>query len=1191
MIKKSTKSSKYMSKKNSNTFCVFDGNEAAAYVAYRTNEICIIYPITPATSMGELPDQWAAAGIKNIWQTIPQITTMQSEGGAAGAIHGAVQTGALTTTFTSSQGLLLMIPNMYRIAGELIPVVFHVASRAVACHGMSIYGDHSDIYATRATGFAMLCSANVQEAHDMALITQVATLQTRIPFLHFFDGFRTSHEVAKIVLLIDEQIRAMIPDELILTNRDRRLTPNYPTARGVVSDSDTYFQGREVVNTFYQRTPDVLLQILQRFKELTGREYKLIEYYGDVAAERVIVIMGSAAETVQETVVYLQQQGEKVGLLKVRLFRPFPQAQFLHALPKTCRAIAVLDRTKEPGAVGDPLYEEIATTLAEHATILQHTKIIAGRYGIASKEFTPAMVKAIFAELQKTSPRRHFTIGIDDDVTHTSLTYDANFDIEPKEVIRAIFYGLGADGTVSANKNTIKIIGEETNFYAQGYFVYDAKKTGSRTVSHLRFGPKKIHATYLIKRANFIGCHQFGFVATMAVLENAAPNATFLLNSPYPADQVWDKLPCSLQQTIITKKIKFYVIDGYQVAQTSGMGGHINIIMQVCFFALSNILPRTTAIAKIKAAIKKTYATKGEAVLQKNYAAVDNTLVNLTAVTVPGKVTSNFDLMPAISDQAPEFMRNVIGKMLAGQGDQLPVSAFPVGGVYPTNSTCWEKRSVAFTIPTWIPEHCVQCGLCRIVCPHSAIRSKRYSQSALQNAPATFKATKLRSPDAQDYYFTIQVYPEDCIGCGACIEICPVNKNKTTNKALIMQPKQEVIEVEKANVAFFTKLPNVSGDKTSVRGIQNVPPMFEFCAACAGCGEAPYVKLLTQLFGDRLLIADACGCSLVYGGYLPTTPWTVNSEGRGPAFGASLFEDNAEFGYGFLLTVEKHRAQALELITELAEQIDAPDLVQAILTASQKTDSDIAILRSNVALLKQRLVVMSDPRAKQLLSLVDQVVKQSIWAIGGDGWAYDIGYGGLDHVLASGRNIKVLVLDTEVYSNTGGQSSKATPRGAVVKFAASGKPTAKKDLGLMLMTYGNIYVANIALGANPAQAIKALQEAENYDGPAIVIAYSHCIAHGIAMQTGMQQQKLAVQCGYWPLYRYNPDRVNAGLNPLQLDSESPSIPFTDYINNENRYQILARTNPEAAKNLTQLAELDIKRRWRIYQAFLKITDI
>ena len=1179
-----------MKEKNKNVFCVFDGNEAAAYVAYRTNEICIIYPITPATSMGELSDQWAAAGVKNIWQTIPQITTMQSEGGAAGAIHGALQTGALATTFTSSQGLLLMIPNMYRIAGELTPAVFHVASRAIASHGMSIYGDHSDIYATRPTGFAMLCSANVQEAHDMALIVQATTLQTRVPFLHFFDGFRTSHEVAKIELLSDEQMRAMIDDDLVITNRERRLTPDNPTVRGIVSDSDTYFQGREVVNSFYDQIPGVLEKTLQRFATLTGREYQLIDYYGDVTAERVIIIMGSAAETVQETVDYLNKQGEKVGLLKVRLFLPFPQAQFLNALPQTCQAIAVLDRTKEPGSVGEPLYETVVTTLSENPTNWQNRKIIAGRYGIASKEFTPAMVKAIFAELQKSDSKKHFTIGINDDITHTSLKYDSDFVIEPDAVIRAIFYGLGSDGTVSANKNSIKIIGEETDFYAQGYFVYDAKKTGSRTVSHLRFGPNKIHSTYLINSANFIGCHQFRFVETMAILERAAPNATFLLNSPFAADKVWDKLPCSVQQTIIDKKIKFYVIDGYQVANASGMGSHINIIMQTCFFALSGVLPRETAIAKIKAAIKKTYATKGEEVLQKNYAAVDNTLAKLVEVTVPGKVTSHFDLSPAVSDQAPKFVQDVIGKMIAGKGDELPVSAFPVGGTYPTNSTCWEKRNTSPTIPTWIPENCVQCGLCRIVCPHSAIRGKCYPEKALQNAPTTFQTTKLRGPDAAGYCFTIQVYVEDCNGCGACVAICPINKGKTAKKALVMQQKPNNLEAERNNINFFASLttdPN-KADKISVRGIQYITPMFEFCAACAGCGEAPYVKLLTQLFGDRLIIADACGCTLVYGGYLPTTPWTVNREGRGPAFGASLFEDNAEFGFGFLLTAEKHREQALELITELAGQINDADLVDAILTAKQKTDDDIAILRAHIAKLKKRLGEIANQRAKQLLSLVDQVVKQSIWAIGGDGWAYDIGYGGLDHVLASGKNIKVLVLDTEVYSNTGGQSSKATPRGAVVKFAASGKPTAKKDLGLMLMTYGNIYIANIAIGANPAQAIKAFQEAANYDGPAIIIAYSHCIAHGIEMQKGMQQQKLAVQCGYWPLYRYNPEREQAGLNPLQLDSEKPSIPFSEYIQNENRYQILARTNPEAAKALMQLAEADIKRKWKMYEALQQV---
>lgn len=1179
-----------------NSFCVVEGNEAASYVAYRTNEICIIYPITPASAMGEFPDQWSAEGIKNIWGTVPQVVTMQSEGGAAGAIHGAVQTGALATTFTASQGLLLMIPNLYRIAGELIPVVFHVAARTVAAQGMSIYCDHSDVYAVRASGLAMLCSSSVQEAHDMALIAQAATLEMRIPFLHFFDGFRTSHEVAKIERLSDQQISAMISDELVIANRNRRLTPDNPTVRGLVSDSDVYFQGREAVNSFYNAAPDIFEKILQQFKSITGREYKLMEYYGDPNASRVIIIMGSAAETVQETVDYLNQcnekggKSEKVGLLKVRLFRPFPVAQFLDALPPTCSAIAVLDRTKEAGSAGEPLYEEIIATLVNSKIDLQNKKIIAGRFGLASKEFTPAMVKAIFDELKKTEPKNHFTIGINDDVTNTSLEYDANFDIEPDTVIRAVFYGLGADGTVSANKNSIKIIGEETDLYAQGYFVYDAKKTGSQTVSHLRFGPHKIHSTYLISHANFIGCHQFRFVERMAVLEKATRNATFLLNSPFGADKTWDKLPRSLQQTIIDKNIKFYVIDAYKVARNLGMGSHINTIMQTCFFALSGVLSRDVAIAKIKAAIKKTYAEKGEAVLEKNYAAVDNALANLSEVKWPNKVTSTVDLLPIVSDQAPKFIREVIGKMIAGKGNELPVSAFPCDGTYPSNSTCWEKRDISHEIPQWLPDSCVQCGLCRVVCPHSAIRAKRYSENALQNAPAAFQATRLLGPDAGGDCFTIQVYAEDCTGCGACISVCPINKGKTGKKALVMQPKTNAPEDERSNIRFFESLPTdpTKVDKLSVRGIQYVTPMFEFCAACAGCGEAPYLKLLTQLFGDRLLMADACGCTLAYAGYLPTSPWTVNHEGRGPAFGASLFEDNAEFGYGFLLTIEKHREQAQELILELAEQINAPELIEAITDATQKTDNEIAQLRSYIAKLKIRLAEINNPRAKQLLSLVDQLVRQSVWAVGGDGWAYDIGYGGLDHVLASGRNMKVLVLDTEVYSNTGGQASKATPRGAVGKFAASGKATAKKDLGLMLMTYGNIYVASIALGANPTQAIKAFQEAENYDGPAIVIAYSHCIAHGIDMQHGMQQQKLAVQSGYWPLYRYNPDRTAEGLNPLQLDSEKPSIPFSEYIKNENRYQILLRTKPEIAKNLIQLAEEDIKRKRKIYEALQKI---
>ena len=1176
--------------KTTNSFYVCDGNEAASYVAYRTNEICIIYPITPSSSMGELSDQWAAGDVKNIWQTVPQVVTMQSEGGAAGAIHGAVQTGALATTFTSSQGLLLMIPNMYRIAGELTPTVFHVATRAVACQGMSIYGDHSDIYATRATGFAMLGSSSVQEAHDMALVAQAATLQTSIPFLHFFDGFRTSHEVTKIELISDQQIREMIDDDLVIANRERRLTPNHPTIRGIVSDTDVYFQGREAVNKFYNAAPAILEKTLKQFKEVTGRSYELIDYYGDAAAEYVIVVMGSAAETVQETIDYLNQQGEKVGLLKVRLFLPFPKEQFAAALPKTCKAIAVLDRTKEPGASGEPLYKEIVTTAMENPTSFAGKKIIGGRYGIASKDFNPAMVKAIFSELQKSEPKNHFTVGINDDVTHTSLEYDPRFTIEADTVVRAIFYGLGADGTVSANRNTIKIIGEETDLYAQGYFVFDVRKTGSQTVSHLRFGPDKIHSTYLISSANFIGCHQFRFVEKMPILERAAPNATFLLNSSFSADEVWGKLPRSLQQTIIDKNIKFYVIDGYKVARDSDMGSHINTIMQVCFFALSGVLPRDKAIVKIKEAIKKTYANKGEEVLQKNYSAVDNTLAKLTPVKVPDKVTSNFELPTTISEQAPKFVREVLGEMIMGRGNNLPVSALPWDNVYPTNSTCWEKRNTSLDAPAWLPDNCVQCGLCRMVCPHNAIRTKRYPEDSLQNAPEGFKSTKLKGADAAGDCFSIQVYVEDCTGCGSCVEVCPVNKNKSDKKALILQPKQTDLADDRKNIEFFETIlidPN-KVDKLSVRGIQYANPMFEFCAACAGCGETPYLKLLTQLFGDRLMIADACGCTLAYGGYLPTTPWSVNGEGRGPAFGASLFEDNAEFGYGFLLTIEKHRQQAQELLLKLKDQINAPDLINAINSADQRTDNGITALRIVIDKLKKRLQELDNPEAKQLLSLIDQVVRQSVWAIGGDGWAYDIGYGGLDHVLASGRNIKVLVLDTEVYSNTGGQSSKATPRGAVAKFAASGKPTAKKDLGLMLMTYGNIYIANIAIGANPAQAIKAFQEADNYDGPAIIIAYSHCIAHGINMQKGMQQQKLAVQSGYWPLYRYNPDRVKENLNPLQLDSEKPTVPFSEYIKNENRYQILARTKPEAAKYLIQLAKADIKRRWKMYEALQKI---
>lgn len=1176
---------KQKTQKNKNSFTVIDGNEAAAYVAYRTNEICIIYPITPASSMGELPDQWAAENIKNIWDNTPQITTMQSEGGAAGAVHGALQTGALATTFTSSQGLLLMIPNMYRIAGELLPTVFHVATRALAFQGMSIYGDHSDIYAVRATGFAMLAASSVQEAHDMALIAQTTSLKTRIPFLHFFDGFRTSHEVTKIELLADKQIRSMIDDNLVFDVRKRRLTPENPTIRGVVSDYDIYFQGREAVNPFYNKLPQVLEDTLNQFKKITGRHYKLVEYFGDPQATQVIIIMGSAAETVQETVAYLNKKGQHLGVLKIRLFRPFPKKQFLAALPKTCKKIAVLDRTKEVGAAGEPLYEEVTTTIFESSA--HKIKVIGGRYGIASKEFTPTMIQAVFKELKKPNSKNHFTIGINDDLTNTSLSYDHNFDIEPKEVYRAIFYGLGSDGTVSANKNSIKIVGEETDLFTQGYFVYDAKKTGSRTVSYLRFSPKKIHSAYLINSANFIGCHQFSFVEKMAVLERAAPGAIFLLNTQWPKDKIWDHLPKSLQQTMIDKKIKLYVIDAYKIAHESGMKNHINTIMQVCFFALSNIIPRTTAITKIKNAIKKTYANKGEEVLRKNYLAVDNTLANLTEVDVPNKASSAFDLLPIVSSEAPKFIQNVVSKMLAGKGHELPVSAFPADGVYPTNSARWEKRGIAHEIPKWIPENCIQCGLCRIVCPHSAIRSKCYPRDALKNAPKSFLATKLRGQTPNNDSFTLQIYAEDCTGCGACLEVCPINKGNSDKKALVMTSiKKEDKEQERTNLKFFTNLPNNCKipDKLGVKELQHVEPMFEFCGACAGCGETPYIKLLTQLFGDRLVIANGVGCTIAYGGYLPTFPWTVNSEGHGPAFGSSLFEDNAEFGFGFLLTIEKHRHQAEELLVKLQNKINNQSLLTEIANNPQKNHHHISKQRQLIQQLKNILAKIKDPNSKQLLSLADHLVKQSVWEIGGDGWAYDIGYGGLDHVLASGKNIKVLVLDTEVYSNTGGQASKATPRGAVVKFAANGKPSAKKDLGLMLMTYGNIYVASVALGANPNQAIKALHEADNYDGPAIVIAYSHCIAHGINMAQGMQQQKLAVKCGHWPLYRYNPDRVKEDLNPLQIDSEKPSIPFAEFAKNENRYQILMRTKPELAQELLKQAEADIKHRWKIYEA-------
>ncbi|KPJ67101.1 MAG: pyruvate-flavodoxin oxidoreductase [Coxiella sp. DG_40] len=1165
---------------------IVDGNEAVADIAYRINEICIIYPITPATQMGEWADQWSAQKVPNIWQTIPDVIEMQSEIGVAGALHGALQTGALATTFTSSQGLLLMIPNMFRIAAELSPTVFHVATRVVAPHGMTIYCEHSDVMAVRNTGFALLCSSSVQEAHDMALITQVVSLKSRVPFVHFFDGFRTSHEVAKITRLIDDQIAAMIDTEDIIEHRRRRMRPDNPFVRGAIYNSDIFFQQREAISLFYEKTPKIVDECLQHFKTITGRDYKIVEYFGHPRAEYVIVIMGSSAETVYETVAYLKTKGEKVGLLKVRLFQPFSKTHLLQELPKTCKAIAVLDRTKEPGAGGEPLYQKVATAILEaHTHGILPTKvlpkIIGGRYGIGSKEFTPAMVKTIFAELGKLTPKNNFTIGIDDDILQSSLEYDENFNIESDKVIRAVFYGLGADGTVSANKNTAKIIGEQTNFDVQGYFIYDAKKSGSRTISHLRFSPNRIHSTYLISTANFIGCHQFSFIEKLDILKYSALNATFLLNSPYDPETTWNRLVSSVQEAIINKRLKFYVIDAYKVARESGVDNRINIIMQTCFFALAKILPREQAIIRIKDSIAKTYENKGEQVIKQNFIAVDHTLANLRRVKVPNEISSKYEILPIISDTVPDSVRYMVSKMLFDRGGELPVSALSPDGTYSCGTTMLEKRNVSLYAPVWNQQTCIQCGLCSLVCPHSVLRAKYYGSEYLKDAPESFKSAKMRGKSEAGHYYTLQSYPEDCTGCGLCVEACPVR-----GKAISLQLKQPLLKTKKINIKFFESLPQPDRNEVNasvINEIQYLQPLFEFCGACAGCGEAPYVKLISQLFGDRMIIANSCGCSSVFGGNLPTIPWTSDQNGNGPSWSSSLFEDNAEFGFGFRLTADKLRQKALELLGKLLTFLNK-SLVTAIRNNPQDTETQIVQQRRNVSELKQRLNTIKDRSARDLLSIADFLVKQSIWAIGGDGWAYDIGFGGLDHVIACDRDINLLVLDTEVYSNTGGQASKATPRGSVVKFAASGKSKAKKDLGLMAISYGDVYVANIALGADPVHAIKALKEAESYPGPSLVIAYCQCIAHGIDMRQGMRQQQLAVKCGYWPLYRYNPERTKQKLNPFQLDSKKPSISFKEYAMNENRFRILARHNPKQAEHLMQLAQDDIDRRWRKYQS-------
>ncbi len=1166
-----------------------DGNEAAAYIAYKTNEVAAIYPITPSSPMGELADAWSAAGMRNIWGSVPTVVELQSEGGAAGAVHGALQTGSLTTTFTASQGLLLMIPNMYKIAGELTSTVFQIAARSLAAQGLSIFGDHSDVMAARSTGWAQLFAGSVQEVMDMALIAQASTLEARVPFLHIFDGFRTSHEVAKIEQLGDEDIRAMIDDELVRAHRARALNPEKPIMRGTAQNPDVYFQARESANPFYLATPGIVQKQMDKFAQLVGRHYHLFDYFGAPDAERVIVIMGSGAEAAHETVDWLNARGEKVGLIKVRLFRPFSVEHFVKALPETVKAIAVLDRTKEPGAAGEPLYQDVLTALAEGmmagwSPFVQLPKVIGGRYGLSSKEFTPAMVKAIFDELGKAQPKNHFTIGIFDDVTHTSLDYDPAFSTESDEVVRALFWGLGSDGTVGANKNSIKIIGEETDNYAQGYFVYDSKKSGARTVSHLRFGTKPIQSTYLIQKANFIGVHQFGFIERYDVLSAAQEGAVLLLNSPYPVDELWDHLPRIVQQQIIDRKLRVYTIDAYAVAAEQGMAGRINTVMQTCFFAISGVLPREEAIAKIKEAIKKTYGKRGEAVVRRNYAAVDATLANLFEMKVPNEVTSTLELPPPVPAEAPAFVQEVTAMMIKGEGDLLPVSALPVDGTYPTATTQWEKRNIALEVPVWDPDVCIQCGKCVYVCPHAVIRSKLVEPELLADAPEGFLTAPSKWREFPDRKYTLQVAVEDCTGCQLCVEVCPAkNKQAVGRKAINMEPQLPLREQGARHWNFFTKLPETPHVDTlkwnNVKNVQLLQPLFEFSGACAGCGETPYLKLISQLYGERSVIANATGCSSIYGGNLPTTPWSVNPEGRGPAWSNSLFEDNAEFGFGMRITLDKQNEYARDLVNRLRDVI-GNELADALLSADQSDDAGIAAQRVRVEQLRQALDGVNTPEARDLLSLADKLIWKDVWIVGGDGWAYDIGYGGLDHVLASGRNVNVIVLDTEVYSNTGGQSSKSTPLGAVAKFAASGKRTPKKDIAKMAIDYGYVYVARVAMGANDAQTLRAIQEAASYDGPSLIIAYSHCIAHGINMAKGMDQQKLAVESGHWPLYRYDPRLRAEGKNPFQLDSKAPKIRFREYAMNETRYRMLMQSDPQTAEELMQEADEVIARRWK-----------
>jgi pyruvate-ferredoxin/flavodoxin oxidoreductase len=1169
---------------------ILDGNEAAASVAYRLTEVVAIYPITPSSPMAEWADQWRSEGKKNIWGALPIVEELQSEGGAAGALHGALQAGAFGTTFTASQGLLLMIPNMYKIAGELTPATMHVTARTLATHALSIFGDHSDVMACRSTGWAMLASNSVQEVADMALVAQIATLESRIPFMHFFDGFRTSHEVGKIFPISDETIRALLDDKYIIQFRQNALCPDRPFIRGTAQNPDVFFQAREACTPFHAAVSGIVQTVMDRFAKETGRAYHLFDYYGAADAERVIVIMGSGAEAAEEAVDALNQKGEKLGVLKVRLYKPFDASAFLAALPKTVKSIAVLDRCKDPGASGEPLYMDVVTVLAENAAKLPFAKmptVVGGRYGLSSKEFTPAMVKGIFDELAKAAPKNHFTIGIDDDVSHSSLTYDAAFSTEDAKTVRALFYGLGSDGTVGANKNSIKIIGDQTPNFAQGYFVYDSKKSGSMTTSHLRFGPKPIRSTYLITRASFVACHNFSFLEKMDVLEAAMPGAVFLLNSPYSAAEVWDKLPKTTQEEMLRKKIEFYVIDGYEVARKAEMGTRINTIMQTCFFAISGVLPRDEAIEHIKKAIKKTYGKRGEAVVAKNFAAVDAALAHLEKVKLPAAVSSSFDLIPSISLHAPKFVREVLGEIAGGHGDQIPVSAIPAGGTFPSATAQWEKRNIAQFIPVWDKELCIQCGKCVMVCPHAVIRAKVYSQEAAKKAPTTLQWAKPKWKGMEQERYTLQVAPEDCTGCAVCVEVCPVkSKSDASHKAINMSPQAPLREAERTNWEYFLGLPEVDRSKLShgqVKDLQLLQPLFEFSGACAGCGETPYIKLLTQLFGDRLYIANATGCSSIYGGNLPTTPYASNAQGRGPAWSNSLFEDNAEFGFGMRIALDQQKEFAEMLVTRLSGAI-GDELAKALLGATQNTETEVNQQRERVKALRDKLAANKSSDARNLLAIADSLVRKSVWILGGDGWAFDIGFGGLDHVLGSGKNVNVLVLDTEVYSNTGGQASKATPRGAVAKFAASGKMTSRKDLAMEAVSYGSVYVAQVALGGNDTHVVKAFQEAEAHDGPSIIIAYSSCIAHGYDLVHGLEQQKLAVQSGYWPLMRYNPALRDEGKNPFQLDSKAPAIRLKEYSYREARYTMLARSNPELAAHLLKEAQDDVERQWRVYSA-------